>query len=271
MRTRRSQSSTCLQGIHLLHIRNGCVAPRSTGHATCSKAPVRTDETHALRQTLPLHRRLTPDATEPWPSFAHHMTPEQISSTRCMPSHDGQSLPVSCSRDYTGDHRPWWRTAHGWVGKRGGQELWTDLAVAVPLSVVNRGGEEVRIDRLRRPAAQASRLALAIVPQHTGTPHTPTALNCLLCCCLLRAFLLVLLRHCILPEPFCTLQHATQTLHTHSNTFDCSATILRRKHPCVFLVTRLTSSLCPSHSFLSCARFQHYVSLDLSWQGKRRV
>ena len=87
------------------------------------------------------------------------------------------------------------------------------------------------------------RLALAIVPQHTGAPHTPTALNCLLCCCLLRTFLLVLLRHCILPEPFCTLQHATQTLHTHSNTFNCSVTVLRKKPPRVFLVTQLTSSL----------------------------
>jgi hypothetical protein len=32
-----------------------------------------------------------------------------------------------------------------------------------------------------------------------NTSHTPTALNCLLCCCLLRVFLLVLLVHCILP------------------------------------------------------------------------
>ena len=110
---------------------------------------LRTDETHARRQTLPLHRRLTTDDTEPWPPFAHHMTPEQPSSTRCMPSHDGQSVPASCSRDYTGDHCPWSRTAHGWVGKRGSQELWTDLAVAVPRSEVNRGGEEMRIDRLR--------------------------------------------------------------------------------------------------------------------------
>jgi quinol monooxygenase YgiN len=74
--------------------------------------------------------------------------------------------------------------------------------------------------------------------RHTGTPHTtmPTAMNCLLTCCLLRAFLLVLLRHCILVEFLCTLQHATQNLHTHSNAFDRIATILRRKHACVFLV-----------------------------------
>ena len=68
-----------------------------------------------------------------------------------------------------------------------------------------------------RPFQATKRLALAIVPQHTGAPHTPTALNCLLCCCLLRAFLLVLLRHCILPEYFCTPNYATQNLHTHSN------------------------------------------------------
>ena len=35
----------------------------------------------------------------------------------------------------------------------------------------------------------AGRLALAVAPRHTGAPHTPAALNCLLCCCLLRAFL----------------------------------------------------------------------------------
>ena len=66
--------------------------------------------------------------------------------------------------------------------------------------------------------------------RHTGTPHTtmPTAMNCLLTCCLLRAFLLVLLRHCILVEFLCTLQHATQNLYTHSNAFDRIATILRR-------------------------------------------
>ena len=33
--------------------------------------------------------------------------------------------PNIISRDYTGDHRSWWRTTHGWVGKRGSQELWT--------------------------------------------------------------------------------------------------------------------------------------------------
>ena len=74
--------------------------------------------------------------------------------------------------------------------------------------------------------------------RHPGEPHTtiPTALNCLLSCCLLRAFLLVLLRHCILVEFLCTLQYATQNLHTHSNAFDCITTILRRKHTCVCLV-----------------------------------
>ena len=123
---------------------------------------------------------------------------------------------------------------------------------------------------------EAKRLALAIVPRRRDVSHTHTALNCLLCCCLLRAFLLVLLVHCILPASFCKLQCATQGLQTRSNAVwwrckPCIATILRRKHPCIFLVTRLTSSLCPYHSFLSCARFQHYVSLILSWQGKRRV
>ena len=31
----------------------------------------------------------------------------------------------------------------------------------------------------------------------------------------------------------------------------------------------LTDILCTYYSFVSCARFQHYVSLNLSWQGKR--
>ena len=31
----------------------------------------------------------------------------------------------------------------------------------------------------------------------------------------------------------------------------------------------LTDILCTYHFFVSCARFQHYVSLNLSWQGKR--
>ena len=30
--------------------------------------------TNARRQTLPLHQRLTPDDTEPWPPFPHHLT-----------------------------------------------------------------------------------------------------------------------------------------------------------------------------------------------------
>jgi hypothetical protein len=74
--------------------------------------------------------------------------------------------------------------------------------------------------------------------RHTGAPHTPMpiALNCMLSCCLLRALMLVWLKHCILVEFFCTLPYATQNLHTHSNVFDCIATILRRKHACVFLV-----------------------------------
>ena len=38
--------------------------------------------------------------------------------------------PNIISRDYTGDHRSWWRTTDGWVGKRGSQELWTDRDVA---------------------------------------------------------------------------------------------------------------------------------------------
>ena len=31
----------------------------------------------------------------------------------------------------------------------------------------------------------------------------------------------------------------------------------------------LTDILCTYYSFVSCARFQHYVSLTLRWQGKR--
>jgi hypothetical protein len=79
----------------------------------------------------------------------------------------------------------------------------------------------------------AGRLALAVAPRHTGAPHTPTALNCLLqrlrlahghwgqtptalncllCCSLSRAFLLVLLMHCIFPASFYTLQYVTQNL-----------------------------------------------------------
>ena len=38
--------------------------------------------------------------------------------------------PNIISRDYTGDHHSWCRTTDGWVGKRGSQELWTDLNVA---------------------------------------------------------------------------------------------------------------------------------------------
>ena len=64
---------------------------------------------------------------------------------------------------------------------------------------------------------QAKLLALAIVPPRCDVSHSHTALNCLLCCCLLRAFLLVLLVHCILPASFCTLQYATQNLQTQSN------------------------------------------------------
>jgi hypothetical protein len=112
-------------------------------------------------------------------------------------------------------------------------------------------------------------LALAIIPQHSVAPHKPTALNCLLCCCLLRAFLLVLLGHCILPKSFCTLQYATQNLHTQSNVLHHQHTA--KKTSCVFFVTQLTPSLCSYHSFPSCARFQHYVSLILSWQEKRHV
>jgi hypothetical protein len=78
--------------------------------------------------------------------------------------------------------------------------------------------------RVPRHFHATKRLALAIVQQHSVAPHTPTALNCLLCCCLLRTFLLVLLGHCILPESFCTLQYATQNLHTHSNA------VLHRHH-----------------------------------------
>ena len=96
----------------------------------------------------------------------------------------------------------------------------------------------------------------------------PTALNCLLSRCLLRAFLLVLLRHCILVEFFCTLQYATQKLahalkrfrlyHDHT----AKKTYMR-------LPRTLTDILCTYYSFVSCARFQHYVSLNFSWQGKR--
>ena len=69
--------------------------------------------------------------------------------------------------------------------------------------------------RLQR--RQALRLTLDIVPRRRDVSHTHTAFNCLLCCCLLRAFLLVLLIHCILPASFCTLEYATQNLQTQSN------------------------------------------------------
>ena len=58
------------------------------------------------------------------------------------------------------------------------------------------------------------RLTLAIVPQHRAASHTPSALNCLLRCCLLRVFMLVLLVPCILPASFCTLEYATQKFQT---------------------------------------------------------
>jgi hypothetical protein len=153
MRTRRSQSSTCLQGIHLPHTRPGCVAPRSTGHATCSEAPRRAHRQNtgtcpetdvAAGRFIGSSTSRTPDATKPWPPFAHHLTQDsssQPSRTRCMLSHDGQSVPASYSRDCTNDHCPWSWTAHGWVGKSCSQELWTDLAVPTgPLSAANRPG-----------------------------------------------------------------------------------------------------------------------------------
>ena len=41
------------------------------------------------------------------------------------------------------------------------------------------------------------------------------------------------------------------------------------KKTCMHLPRTLTDILCTYYSFVSCARFQHYVSLNLSWQGKR--
>ena len=89
--------------------------------------------------------------------------------------------PNIISRDYTSDHHSWCLTTDGWVGKRCSQELWTDLDVAVRLSVVNWGGEAMRVDRLRRPAAQASRHLRLVHQRLLYSSHSPYALYSLLC------------------------------------------------------------------------------------------
>ena len=52
--------------------------------------------TNARRQTLPLHQRLTPDDTEPWSPFPHHLTysaPPSTSSPSIVPP---QLRPLPC-------------------------------------------------------------------------------------------------------------------------------------------------------------------------------
>ena len=66
----------------------------------------------------------------------------------------------------------------GWE-KRGSQDLSTALAVAASPSAVRRGGEEVRIDRLRRPAAHSSRRLRLVQQSLLYSPRSPYAL-CLL-------------------------------------------------------------------------------------------
>ena len=61
--------------------------------------------------------------------------------------------PNIISRDYTGDHRSWWRTTDGWVGKRGSQELWTDRDVA-GAAFRGQGGLQ---GNTHRPSASAGR------------------------------------------------------------------------------------------------------------------
>ena len=121
--------------------------------------------------------------------------------------------PNIISRDYTGDHRSWWRTTDGWVGKRGSQELWTDRDV-VQLSMVKGGCKEIRIDRLRQPAAQASRHLRLVQQRLLYFSRSPCALCLLLCgtsagagalpsCCFPRLCSLLCSLHCVLPPRFC--------------------------------------------------------------------
>jgi hypothetical protein len=75
-----------------------------------------------------------------------------------------------------------------------------------------RGGRGA--DQAIRAIRVGSALHLLLAVVQSDVSHTQTALNCLLCCCLFRAFLLILLVYCILPATFCTLQCATQGLQT---------------------------------------------------------
>jgi len=63
--------------------------------------------------------------------------------------------PNIISRDYTGDHRSWWRTTDGWVGKRGSQELWTDRDVA-GAAFRGQGGLQGTTHRLSASAGQGT-------------------------------------------------------------------------------------------------------------------
>jgi hypothetical protein len=128
-----------------------------------------------------------------------------------------------------------------------------------------------RAYRARRTSTRPSDFSVAIGPQHSAASHTPTAFNCMHCSCLLRAFLLVLLVHCILPASFCTLEYATQNLQTQSNAvLHCHHTA---KQTSMRLPRNSTDIIHMPFSFFpfSCARFQHYASLILRWQEKRRV
>ena len=91
VRTRRSQSSACLQGIDLLHTRPACIVPRSTKHDACFTAPVRTHPRNkcpttdvATTSTLDARRHRTVVSR----AFPHHLTystPPSTSSPSIVP------------------------------------------------------------------------------------------------------------------------------------------------------------------------------------------
>ena len=99
VRTRRSQSSACLQGIDLLHTRPACIVPRSTKHDACFTAPVRTHPRNkcpttdvATTSTLDARRHRTVVSR----AFPHHLTysaPPSTSSPSIVPP---QLRPLPC-------------------------------------------------------------------------------------------------------------------------------------------------------------------------------
>ena len=136
------------------------------------------------------------------------MTPEQPSSTRCMPSRSMMvNLCLPAARVIIlvtialgrGLHTGGWGSAPVLLS----QELWTDLAVAVLFSAVSRGDEEVRINRLRRPAAHASRHLRLVHPRLLYSSRSPYALFLLLystnlaSCCFPELCSLLCSFHCV--------------------------------------------------------------------------